>query len=518
VKCDFSIENALNVAATNLEQYNVTLTMNGAPIYTRTGVVHGSFARWRYVSWQGGQDAKATPATGSFVEARAVPSYRTTLVRDALAAPAAKGSGSGWEAPPSGFDPVTGAKRTSWDILNLGDMHYPMWDYGGREDIGPYPEWVAQFLAFGGPGERAYMLKIADLAGSWANHITEPDDRLPSVEQKPEFWLLRHNGATNGINGPANDKRGIRPEYDTNHLHGAWRPELGNAHQPSLAYVPYLITGDRYYADELRWWANDAVISWNPTLDGKPLSINDDEIRGTAWGLRDIVDAATYLPDGDTDKAYFGRVAAATLADIQRDALAPDVTGLGVMMLGRSAPTARHAAPTTQLFLAWALTHAADQGLANATGAALERLTRPAISLLLHGQEFPIRSVPSWKRWVLRANGTPFIKADGAPDYAALWRYNFGGCVPPNPGDGQSTCKDPGDGHEVYGMDPWFGWHAAELYPGLVGAVNYQVPNASAALSLLLGYTERATWGETLTMDWELGRRSQWAIDRFAPQ
>jgi hypothetical protein len=61
-------------------------------------------------------------------------------------------------------------------------------------------------------------------------------------------------------------------------------------------------------------------------------------------------------------------------------------------------------------------------------------------------------------------------------------------------------------------MENWFGYHAAEIYPGLIGALNYGVPNASTALNALLSYTEVATWGETLTMGWELGRRSQWAI------
>ncbi|MBX4190093.1 DUF4038 domain-containing protein [Candidatus Parcubacteria bacterium] len=515
IKCDFSIENALNVSATNLETYNVSLKMNGQTIYSRQGVTHGSFARWRYVYWSGSQDANATPDFAAFVQARAIPPY-VSLDRDNLNVPAAKPSGSAWETPPTGYDPVTGKKLVSWDILNIGDMHYPMWDYGGREDIGPYPEWVAQFLAFHGTGERAYLLKIADLAGSWANHITEVDDRVPSVEQKPDFWLLRHNGATNGTNGPANDKRGIRPEYDDNYLDGAWRPELGNAHQPSLAYLPYLITGDHYYADEMRFWANDAIITWNPTLDGKPLSINDDELRGTAWGLRDLVDTTTYLPDGDPDRSYFKKVVDATLADIQAEAQVPDVTGLGAMMLGRSVTNAQNINTTTQMFLAWVLSHAADQGIANATGNALDRLTRPIINLLLHSQaqEFPIRYIPSWHKWVLRANSTAIKKADGTPDYAALWTYNYGGCTPPNPNEGESFCTDPTDGHAVYGMDPWFGWHGAEIYPGLIGAKNYGVTNAQAALNTLLGYTE-VSGGTTLTMGWELGKRSQWGIDAF---
>jgi hypothetical protein len=512
VKCDFSIENALNVFQTDQEQYSIVLKYQGSAIYARTGVVHGSFARWRHVFWKGGQDANATAALRTFIEARAIPPYLPNLERDNRGVPAEKPSGASWEPPPDGFDRTTGQKLVSWDILNIGDMHYPMWDYGGREDIGPYPEWAAQFIAFAGPRERAYMLKIGDLAGSWANHITEPDDRVPTVERKPEFWLLRFNAPTNGTNGPANNQRGIRPEYNNNYLDGAWRPEIGNAHQPSFAYVPYLVTGDRYYCDEMRFWANDAVITWNPVLDGKPFSINDDEIRGTAWGLRDVVDAATYIPDADGDKAYFRRVVDATVADIQAEAQVPDVTGLGAMMLGRSAADRNHMAPTTQMFLAWSLSHAADQGVANATGPALDRLTRPVIHLLLHPDEYPLRFVPSWTRWVLRANQSAFKKPDGSPDYAAVWRYNFSGCTPPNPGDGTSTCQDPVDGHLVSGMDPWFGWHAAELYPGLIGAHNHGVPNAAEALKALLGYTEKATWGETLTMRWELARRSQWAI------
>jgi hypothetical protein len=394
VKCDFSIENALNVSQTKPETYDVVLKYNGSPIYTRTNVVQGSFARWRYVYWDAGTDANATADLTTFIAAKAIPNYQTSIItNDNLSVPAVPASGTAWQIPPSGYD-ANGNKLTSWDILNLGPMHYPMWDYGGREDIGPYPEWVAQFVTFRNSNTRAYMLKIADLAGSWANHITEVDDSIPSVEQKPNFWLLR-SATTDGANGPANNKAGIRPEYDDNYLDGAWRPELGNAHQPSFSYVPYLVTGDRYYSDEMRFWASDAVITWNPSLDGKPLSINDDEIRGTSWGMRDIVDATTYLPDGDPNKVYFRKVVDATLSDIQTDAQVPDVTGLGAIMLGRSAPNVYSAAPTTQLFMAWSLSHAADQGISNATGAALDRLTRPLIILLTHPQEYPIKYIPN---------------------------------------------------------------------------------------------------------------------------
>jgi hypothetical protein len=515
VKCDSSIENDLNVAQTKLETYDVVIKYNGNPIYTRTSVTHGSFARWRYVYWNEGNDANATADLTTFIAAKAIPNYQTSIItNDNLSVPAVPASGSAWQVPPTGYD-ANGNKLTSWDILNLGPMHYPMWDYGGREDIGPYPEWVAQFVAFRNPSTRAYMLKIADLAGSWANHITEVDDTIPNVTSKPNFWILRPE-TTDGTNGPANNKAGIRPEYDDNYLDGAWRPEVGNAHQPSFSYVPYLITGDHYYEDEMRYWASDAIISWNPTLDGNTFSINDDEIRGTSWGLRDLVDASVYLPDNDANKSYFRKVVDTTIASIQSDAQAPDVTGLGTIMLGRSAPDADHSNVTMHFFLAWSLGHAADQGIPNAaTGPAMDRLTRPTILMFNHPQEFPIKYIPTWTRYVLHADGTPFKKADGSVDYQALWNYNYTGCTPPNPDASASTCPDPVDGHAVQGMEPWFGYHAAEIYPGMLEAVSYGIPNAQSAMNALLGYTEPTTWGTTMTMNIELGSRSQWALAAF---
>ena len=31
---------------------------------------------------------------------------------------------------------------------------------------------------------------------------------------------------------------------------------LDRAHQPSLAYIPYLMTGDLYYLEEMHFWAS----------------------------------------------------------------------------------------------------------------------------------------------------------------------------------------------------------------------------------------------------------------------
>ena len=73
-----------------------------------------------------------------------------------------------------------------------------------------------------------------------------------------------------------------------------------NAHQPSLAYVPYLLTGDRYYADEMAFWADYAMIrTYNGDgVRGSLGILAYNEVRGFGWALRNIADAAAYHPDG----------------------------------------------------------------------------------------------------------------------------------------------------------------------------------------------------------------------------
>jgi hypothetical protein len=91
---------------------------------------------------------------------------------------------------------------------------------------------------------------------------------------------------------------------------GKWTVDM--AHQASFAFVPYLITGDWYFLEELYFWASYDVARGNP---GTTLSytrhadwgfINDgEEIRGVAWGMRNLAHAALAAPDGTPEKAYF---------------------------------------------------------------------------------------------------------------------------------------------------------------------------------------------------------------------
>lgn len=162
-----------------------------------------------------------------------------------------------------------------------------------------------------------------------------------------------------------------------------------NAHVPSLAYVPYLITGDRYYADEMSYWANYVLLrtfqdNYYKARSGSKGLLNSNETRGIAWGLRNMVDAAAYLPDGDPVKAYLVQKVANNLnwAD---DHAEKHVTPLGSYFEWPgpdrgNTKTWTIRSPWQNNYLAWSLDHANQQGFRGGTKLR-DRLVRFQLSL-----------------------------------------------------------------------------------------------------------------------------------------
>ena len=76
------------------------------------------------------------------------------------------------------------------------------------------------------------------------------------------------------------------------------------SHQPSLAYIPYLITGDLYYLEEMHFWASLDIGASNGGYRGFAQGWLIDQIRGNAWAFRNVVDAAAMTPTSMPEKAY----------------------------------------------------------------------------------------------------------------------------------------------------------------------------------------------------------------------
>jgi hypothetical protein len=278
-RIDITTENTLDVAVADQVTYDVAVAIAGKPVFQQTNVVHKYLTRWRKVFSAGAlEESTVTPNLTAFAVAKALPAYLPTL---ALPKRALTGSG------------VSG---TGFGILAFGDLTVPMNAHSGRPELAPYPDWTAQFLLGGRADQRAYVLRHGELAGSWGVHIKEPDGQsLVSIDKHPYYWLDRRwvdNRPT--FEGPKNLMKGAAEPGDV-------------AHQPSLAFVPYLVTGDRFFADEMAYWANFCLIGSFASDDNRKGAqglLIGNEVRGIGWGLRNVGDAAAYLPDASPIKSY----------------------------------------------------------------------------------------------------------------------------------------------------------------------------------------------------------------------
>src|SRR5262249_30224944 len=150
-------------------------------------------------------------------------------------------------------DPISGP---GFDILGGADMDHYMPDHGGRAELAPYPDWVAKYVVHENPAEKDYMLINGDLAGSWPVHVREPSDgSMINIDQRPNYWL---DPRAQPGNKPAGTPIPDPPYVNFGPTDPVNMSPLvpDNAHAPSLAYVPYLVTGDRYYLDEMKFWAD----------------------------------------------------------------------------------------------------------------------------------------------------------------------------------------------------------------------------------------------------------------------
>ena len=290
-RVDVTVENVLDLAGATTVTYNVTLNVNGSAVFTKSAVEHYYLTRWRKMATVGGPFGAITPDMTPFNAAGAIPPY-LSLVRNQVNTP-------------------TGP---TYEILKEGALERNMPAHSGRQEIAPYPDWTARYLVHKHPTQRAFVLANGDLSGSWPIHMREREggarsgvgaERFISVDERPNFWF---------------DDRAAAAGWDTMagtplplHEYGTITPGPGQtalipdvAHQPSIAFVPYMLTGDRYYADEMAFWAFYSMLRTYPG-DGTRSNtgvIANNEVRGFGWALRNMADAAAYYPQASPVRAH----------------------------------------------------------------------------------------------------------------------------------------------------------------------------------------------------------------------
>ncbi|MFC5509827.1 hypothetical protein ACFPOU_01645 [Massilia jejuensis] len=375
--------------------YDVTIAAGGKQVYARQGLTHLHHARWRALAWTGEAPAlHLRHDTAYLIGSRALPNYdRSVVVHDAaLAALAAKWNGANTEPMGVGL-----AART---------MPGP----GGRPDIGLLPGWAAAYLLSMDARAKQVTLGTADLAGSWPIHYRDKQTGLPvSLIDYPYMTILGRPGDTR------NRKSGKSEAFPRCPKSACKSPNTpDSSHQPGLAYLPYLVTGDHYYLEELQFWAMHNVFESNPGYRKNIQGLfAPGQVRGQAWNLRTLGQAAYITPDSHPLKRHFATILDSNLAWYNAAySHNPDANKLGIIAHGYAVvykgKTA--VAPWQDDFFTAAVGHLAELGF------------KDAEPLLKWKARFPVqRMVGEGACWIAGANYTYAVRAaPNAPYFESI--------------------------------------------------------------------------------------------------
>lgn len=341
--------------------YDVNVLVNGQSVYAKAGLTHYHHARWRKTFWWGGEPAAHLKHETSYlIRSKALPNYDQTIVpaESALAALA------------------TQLTEEKIGPMRLGLLIPYMPSTGGRPDIGPLPSWSALYLLSMDRRAKNAMLATADGAGTWPIHYrdegTDYPVRLDNATNKDisTHINLAHLGPLPVPRCATHLPQLCKTMYHKTPISnpGAALEEMvpDVAHQPSIVYLPYLVTGDHFYLEELQFWT-----AWNP-LETSPGSRGFEkglmkwaQVRGQAWSLRTLGQAAYITPDAHPLKQYLVDQVGHNLDFYNQTYVIGNPNQLGVYDgsgAGAFISDSGQSAPWQDDFLTWSSGHLAELG------------------------------------------------------------------------------------------------------------------------------------------------------------
>ncbi len=404
VRVDVTIENdwAYEAAPRN-QTYDIDLQVDGRSVYAKSALVHYRQARWRKVFWSGGAPALHVMHDPAYlIASRTVPNYdqAITIAETALA---------GFESGNAG--PATEPMATGMATRYMGEP-------GARPDIGLLPGWAAATVLSMDQRAKEAMLGTANLAGSWSSHYRDRvTDRPVSLLDHPYMTLLGNRGDT------VNPATGL-PEAFPDCPADCSNPNFADsAHQPGFSYLPYLLTGDFYHLEELQFWTMYNLFQSNPGYRENIKGLfNRDQVRGQAWSMRTLAEAAFITPDTDPLKPQFQQFMANNLDWYNKTYTDnPSANRLSVITSGYAVVYDDNLglAPWQDDFFTQAIGHVADLGFPKAT------------SLLAWKSRFPIgRMTDSDYCWILGAVYSMKVRATPTSDLYASFGEAYRASAP----------------------------------------------------------------------------------------
>lgn len=270
--------------------YDVVIEVMGIQVLSKANFTHYHHARWRSVFWVGGEPSIHIRHDPRYlIDTRAIPNYDPTVV---VPEKTIVDWGARWAKAGKG-------------PMQVGLSVKAMGTTGGRADIGLLPAWSVLWLLTGDARMAEMSLGTADGSGSWSMHYRDKETGQPiSLIDYPYMTIVGNRGDTGN---PVTKKAEAFPVMSK--ADSITPLTHDSAHQPSLAFLPYLLTGEFYYLEELQFWAMLNVFASNPGYrENVKGLLKSDQVRGQAWGLRTVGHAAYITPDSDRLKSHFLRV------------------------------------------------------------------------------------------------------------------------------------------------------------------------------------------------------------------
>ncbi len=165
-----------------------------------------------------------------------------------------------------------------------------MEDTGDRPDIGPVTEYQALYINTKNDEALKAVLAQGEGAASMPIHFRDENTGGPiDFFQYPYAnWYGYPQGKT-WIKGPYT----IRDEKGR--MTCEWH--MNSSHEPAVSFVPYLLTGDPYYLEEMQFLGTQDI-GWTSFHRSEThLEIADPmQTRGYAWSLRTLIQLARVSP------------------------------------------------------------------------------------------------------------------------------------------------------------------------------------------------------------------------------
>lgn len=351
-KVDVVVENitTFTAGARNLT-YDVNVEVAGRSVYAKKALTHYHHSRWHKAAWW---DAAREPAINVQLNSAYMMASKALSNYDAGVVPSENLLASlGQQLTATNTGPMT-----------IGPVFAYMPNTGGRGDIGPLPVWSVSYLLSMDKRARDAMMAAADGSGSWSIHYRDEKTGYPVRTDNETNKLISTHGNLAG-QGPLPVPRCANA--DAKLCETPYSEDT--AHQPSLAYLPYLVTGDYYYLEELQFWAAANPLGTAPGYSGNGQGlVRWQQIRGQAWSLRTLGHSAYITPDSHPLKGYFNTQLDNNLAYYHDTFVAKNPNNLGVYDgSGQDAFWVDNPSPWQDDFLTWSFGYLSELGFAKAT-------------------------------------------------------------------------------------------------------------------------------------------------------